>query len=383
MDRAKINEQLMRAGGIVRLEPAHVGRFYTDGNRMGQQSPRASKPSYYRPERWIVSSTLAANPPGIPSGGISRCATLGTRGARPTLRELLADTELGPRLLGARRYTAHDGAFRVLIKILDAFEPIPFHVHADDAFVTRNPGVYPSENFGKDEAYHFLDAPKGFSPYTHIGLHPGVTVKQLIAAMRRGVDHLLELSPAGYQNYGEGFHVNAGMLHRPGSALTLEVQQPSDVYTFFQTEFCGRKQPENVLHPGFSSLEEAAENVIRWDANRVKGVLDRIRLMPVKVPGMSRGGRAEWIFPPTMSRKFSGMRVSVDATMKLRFDEPFAVFVWSGRGTLGGHACNGARGWLGARDEFFVGAEAASRGVDVRNDGDSPLVMFVIFAARL
>lgn len=384
MNHHHLREQLDRRGDIVALEPQIVGRFYGDGNRLGQRGPGAPPPPYHKPERWIGSSTPASNPPRIPSGGVSACADVADEGRPVMLKALVADADLGPRLLGEARHKAHGGAFRVLIKLLDAVCPIPFHVHADDDFVRANPGVYPSETFGKDEAYHFLDAPKGQCPYTHVGVHAGVTARDVVTAMRRSTDHVIELSPGALQNFGEGFYVRAGLFHRPGTALTLEIQQPSDVYTFFQTDFGGQPLAPEVLCPGFDSIEQAAERVVNWPLNLKPGLLESVRLRPTAVEGIGRtGGAAEWIYPPTATDKFSGMRLTVTTAMGVRFDEPCVLFVWKGRGTLNGRSIAGGGGPVGEADEFFVGHAAATRGLELKNTGDGPLVVFALFAARV
>lgn len=368
---------------IVRLEPQLVGRFYRDGGRMGQALPDASRP-YNIPERWIGSSTAAANPPGIPPGGLSLCAELGEPGGRPSLKDLLADPEAGPRCLGEARYKKHGGTFRVLVKILDARDTIPFHVHADDVFVATNPTVYPRERFGKDEAYHFLDAPKGVCPYTHVGIYDGVRAKDVLAAMRRGTDHVLELSPPALQRLGEGMSVKAGLLHRPGTALTLEVQQPSDVYTFYQLDFAGEPMPQAMLHPGFASLEEAAERVIRWEANAARNLHETIRLKPSPIHQMTGpGGVGEWVFPPGTLDKFSGLRLTVTGRMTFKVDQPCVLFVWRGRGLMDGRSIDGGGGPPGQADEFFLGHAAVKRGLEIHNLGPDPLVLFAIFAAPI
>ena len=83
----------------------------------------------------------------------------------------------------------------MLVKILDPGQPIPFHLHATDAQVKRSPRRFHGHRFGKDEAYYFLDAPKGPQPYTHVGLYGGVTRAQLSQALRHGPERALELSP--------------------------------------------------------------------------------------------------------------------------------------------------------------------------------------------
>lgn len=373
---------LDRLADVIRLEPQIVGRFYGDGNRLRQRGAAAPTPAYFKPERWIGSSTRAVNPPTIPSGGLSRCEGLTPGGEKNSLRDLLADAEVGPRLLGEKRHAKHSGEFRVLLKILDALHPIPLHVHADDAFVQSKRSVYPAERFGKDEAYYFLERPKGLCPYTHVGVYPGVGVRELLAARKRGTDHLLELTRPAYQEYHHGMLVRAGLLHRPGTALTLEIQQPSDVYTMIQTDFGGVPLHPAALHPGFKSIEAAAERVVNWKMNLRPNIVEECTLKPVPVQGsLSRGGRAEWIYPPDTCKKFSGMRLGVDTRMTLRFDSPFLLFVWEGRGTFYGRRIDGGRGAAGHHDEFFVGDAASRRGVEIVNKGDRSLTAFVIFAA--
>jgi len=373
--------QLDPLGDIVPLVPQIVGRFYGDGNRLGQRPVGAPVPAYYSPERWIGSSTPATNPPGIPPGGLSCCA-FGSPESTPTLKSLLADPDLGPRLLGEERFAKHRGEFRMLLKLLDARYPIPFHVHADDRFVSSHANVYPNERFGKDEAYYFLDSPKGDCPYTHLGLYPGVTPKDVLTAMRRGTDHVIELSPGALQRIGEGSITRAGLLHRPGTALTLEIQQPSDVYTMFQTDFGGQPLPPAAMHPGFKSPEEAIA-VVNWEDNLKPRLLESARLQPRPVDPPISGGQAHWIYPPDVSTKFSGMRLIVESMMTIKPRQACVLFVWRGQGTLDGRPLHGGGGPVGRADEFFIGQRAASRGIEIRSTGSEPLTAFVLFAAAL
>ncbi|MCC5831087.1 MAG: hypothetical protein JJU36_16720 [Phycisphaeraceae bacterium] len=380
MNAFDLERRLDAQNDLLPLTPLIMGRFYGDGNRLGQRAQDAPKPPYFTPERWIASSTPAVNPPGIPGSSLSTCPTLD---GSPTLKEILADPQLGPRLLGEDRFQRHGGNFQVLIKLLDAAYPIPFHVHADDRFVTANPKVYPAERFGKDEAYHFLDVAKGNCPYTHVGVHPGVGAKEVIDALRTSTDHVIETSPGALQRYGEGFFVPAGMLHRPGTALTLEIQQPSDVYTMFQLDFGGEPLAPEALHPGFESLEEAAERVINWEQNARAGLLDTLRLTPRPWPSPTCGGQVDWVFPPEICAKFSGLRLTVDGTMKFAARDCCALYVWRGRGTINGIEVRGGGGPVGENDELFVGRRAAEGGLELTCTGDEPLVVFALYAAPL
>src|SRR5207244_7509660 len=130
------------------------------------------------------------------------------------------------------------------------------------------------------------EAPKGPWPYTHVGLREGATRRDVIEAARKRPDYALELSPAIYQEFGQGFFVPAGVPHRPGTALTLEIQQPSDVYTLLETHAGGKRISPQPMHPGFKSLDEAFEVIdIRVSQEVGKRGHDRLS------PRVSRGNR--------------------------------------------------------------------------------------------
>ena len=380
MNVKKSEESLDRQQDIVRLAPHIVERFYADFNRLGQRPADSTANTGNQPERWIGSSTKVSCTKPEDSTGLSTCPDL----ENITLKALLADQQTGPRLLGEERFTKHKGSFRVLIKLLDALSPIPLHVHANDAYIQKNPETYPGEQFGKDEAYHFLDSSKGPCAYTHLGLHHGVDAKTLIAAMRKGTDHVVELSPVAPQIFGEGYMVKAGLLHRPGTALTLEIQQPSDVYALFQTDILNKPISVDILHPGFESIEAAAETIVEWEVNANPKLLANNRLRPTKASGFAQeGGKTEWIFPPGASTKFSGLRVTVESTVTLKVNQPMVLYVWKGKGTLNGRPIDGRGGPAGNSDEFFIGVSAAKAGLELTNSGDTPLVAFAMFAQSI
>jgi mannose-6-phosphate isomerase class I len=296
----------------------------------------------------------------MPGGGMSMLAGA----TRPvSLRDAIRAAP--ETMLGAELAAAHGAEFRVLVKILDPGEPIVFHLHATDAQVQGMPQHFRGHRFGKDEAYYFLDCdPKGPVPYTHAGLHEGVTRRDLSDALRRGPRHALELSPSFHQECGYGFFVPAGVPHRPGTALTLEVQQPSDVYTLLSP------MSARQMHPGFKSIDEAFELIDIEQSHRVGKLTDN-RLTPATERAGAEGEVAT-IFPEEVCRKFAGRRVRVSGSMTYAEPTPFVLLVWRGRGTLNGRRA--ARG-----DEFFVAFDAARQGVEVVNAGDEVLEIFTFF----
>lgn len=359
----QISRMLDRTHGVLRLRPTFVHRFYPDLARLGQSRLRR-KATQYIPERWIGSSVEAVNPPPIPSGGLSMI-----HGTELSLRDAIAAE---PRLLlGEELLAAHGPEYRVLVKLLDPGEPIVFHLHATDEQVRRMPRHFRGHRFGKDEAYYFLDqVPKGPMPYTHAGLYPGVTPRQLADAVRKGPQHALELSPVLYQTYETGFFMPAGLPHRPGTALTLEIQQPSDVYTLLETRSAGRTLPPQQIHPGFDSLEQALRLVDYERAYEV-GKLKGYQLRPAVVK-RTTAGEIAWVFPPKVCRKFAGQRLRIRTRVTHGYDHPVVMWVWKGQGTLQGMR-------IKPGDEFYIPPQAAAAGLDLRNAGDQVLEVFTFF----
>jgi mannose-6-phosphate isomerase class I len=277
----------------------------------------------------------------------------------------------GEEILGSRHYAAYGADFPILVKILDPGKTIGFHFHARDVDVWKHPRRFGGQRFGKDEAYYFLDAPRGPIPYTHVGLVPGTTPRILADAIASGGGRVLELSPVVYQKIGTGFFVPAGVPHRPGTALTLEVQQPSDVSTMLERESGGRALSEREMYPGFSSLHDALA-FVDYATACDPALLRRYQLTPEPARDAPKsGGREEWIFPPRL-RKFSGKRLVVHRRYESQEDGPYLALVWRGRGRV-----NGVR--VRAGTEFFVIASVAAQRHLYEAEGD-PMEVFKFFS---
>jgi len=356
--------------GILKLKPNYVRRVYKDGGRLAGGAPGATwlpDVKLYRPERWIASCTEATNPYPIPGEGLSRLAD-----SRMTLKE--AFEAAGERLLGPRRYRAHGPEFRVLLKVLDGYTPVPFHFHASDEAVQRDRVHFARHRFGKDEAYYILEGPKGPCPYTHVGLYPGTRLRDVRRALERGGDAVLELSPYFLQRWGEGFFVPGGVVHRPGTAFTLEIQQPSDISIRLQGRIDGRKLTPEEQHAGFDTLDEALKH-LDLALSTQRDILDRYRIVPRRVSRKPlRGADEDWIFPPRLCRKFSGKRLRVRSRVTTVERECYALLVWKGAGRVGPHRVR-------AGDEFFVSYEAARAGVAIERERGDVLEVFKCFAA--
>src|SRR2546428_5360781 len=331
--------------GVLPLLPNYVRRLYMDGGRLpisrrlgDTYVPRARM---WRPERWIGSTVPAMNPHPISDEGIGRIDAPGG-----PIKLTAALRMRGRDILGSHAFAAYGPDFPILIKILDPAQTIGFHFHARDEDVWAHPARFGGQRFGKDEAYYFLDAPKGPIPYTHVGLFPGTTRRVLAEAIAAGGGRVLELSPVIHQRIGEGFFVPAGVPHRPGTALTLEGQEPPDVYTMLERESGGRILTAPEMEPGFASIDQALA-FVDFEAACDPALVTRCSLRPEPVRGrIMRGVRAEWIFPPRL-RKFSGKRLGARTRFESVEGSPYVALAWRGRGPIHGIRIRAGAGYRG------------------------------------
>ncbi len=166
------------------------------------------------------------------------CVSEGYEGLTlPRLIEKYGVGLMGERIL--QRYGSH---FPLLVKFIDACEPLSVQVHPDDA-LAQSLGM----PFGKSEMWYVADVKPGAS---------------LVAGFREDVDpavfeQLLAdgtlLTKANVYNThpGDAFYIPAGTLHSIGAGnLIIEIQQTSGatyrVYDFDRTDAQGRKRELHV-----------------------------------------------------------------------------------------------------------------------------------------
>ena len=367
----RVDTVLAEAEGFLKLKPNFVTRYYMDHGRLGLGAEPGdtyrAEVNRWVPERWIASTVEAAHVNPAPGEGLS---FLDVSGEPLTLREAIQAR--AAEILGEDLTTKYGAGFPVLNKILDPHYPIVFHFHARDEDVWNHPEHFSRHRRGKEEAYYFLPRPKGPVPYTHLGLFPGVTRDDLTRAVARGGEHALELSPVAPQVFEQGMYVPSGVPHRPGTALTLEIQQPSDVSLHLDWEFMGRRKTPEQTHPGFASVEESLQ-FVDLERSTVPEILEANRLIPERIDGVGgSGGEQHWIFPPRVTPKFSGKRVRVEEQLALRESLPYALLVWSGEGELEGRP-------IAAGDEFLVTEARAAVPHRLRRSGKDRLEVFMLF----
>lgn len=292
----------MSAAPLI-LPPNQFPRFYAGGARIDRLRGVPAGPDH-RPEDWIGSTTTAF---GEDPAGLSRVAD--GRLVRDLVR---ADPEglLGPAHV--RRYGADPG---LLVKLLDAGERLPVHLHPGRRFAHERFG----SAWGKTEAWLILSAEPGAT--VHVGLREPVDPQTL----RRWVDeqdadrmlaalHELPAEP------GSAILVPAGTLHAIGAGiLLLEVQEPTDLSVLVEWRRFG--------------VDTGAEHLqLGWDA--ALAATDRAALDPGALVTRPADAPVARLLPPAADPYFRAERVRPGGG-QTRLEPSFAVLVvLDGEGTL-------------------------------------------------
>jgi len=132
--------------------------------------------------------------------------------------------EYGVALLGTAPWARYGDRFPLLVKLLDAAQPLSLQVHPDDAYALRHESA--SGHLGKTEAWWVLEARPGATVWW--GFSRPVARAEVQRAGESGdwAGLLRELPVAG----GDVVVNPAGTVHALGAELTVyEVQQASDL----------------------------------------------------------------------------------------------------------------------------------------------------------
>jgi hypothetical protein len=270
-----------------------------------------------------------------------------------------------------------------LAKIFDYSTRLPLHLHQRSehaALVGRRP---------KEEAYYFPPGVEmGPHPECFLGVHPSVAQGGNRALLLPHLqdwnsDLILQHSVAFLQVSEQGFHVPAGVLHAPGSALTIELQEDSDVFAMLQALNAGKIISKELLWKDVRTSDRETKGerfileLIDWETNADPYFYDNHHLSPQLIEeSRQEGGEEYWIYYNTP--KFSGKKLVVrPGCSYLTTDAGIHnVLVWSGSGSYGGLP---VRGGDPALDEVLVTHERAVGGVEVRNTGQEDMLMIKFF----
>src|SRR3954447_7232742 len=379
--RDLVERALADRNGILRLQPARGARdFLPRGRRLGlPEDAYALGERGAICERWLASTTEADNRVGRPDEGLSFLALDGDD--RLTLRDAVAAAPA--EIMGEAYAATHDGLGR-LAKIFDYATRLPFHLHQRQqhaSLVGRN---------SKDEAYYFPPGVEmGPHPESFLGLQPWMAdepnhERLLPHLVDWDSDRILQHSAAYLQVAEQGFHIPSGVLHAPGSAITIELQEDSDVFAMLQALNAGRIISKDLLWKDVRPEDREAHgerfilDLIDWETNADPEFYEHRHLEAVPVTGAEPqpGGEVHWIYYGTS--KFSGTRIVVrpGATFRSVSAGVHNLLVWRGSGTIGGVQVEGGNP---DRDELLIAHHRATAGVEIRNTGRDDLQVLAFF----
>jgi hypothetical protein len=377
--QAIVESALTEGSGILRLEPAWVARdFLPPGKRLGLKDEEYDVGGRgWICERWIGSTTKADNRISPPDEGLSYVKI---EGNRITLKE--AVEVAGPTIMGDDYAKTHAGLGR-LAKIYDFGARIPFHIHQrkeDAAKLGHNP---------KEEAYYFPeDVDLGPHPETFFGVHPYIVqqnkIDLLLPFLKEWKDDLILQHSRAYLNVrGEGFHLPSGVLHAPGTALTIELQEDSDVFAMLQALNAGKVISKELLYKDVTPDdraklgERAVLEQVDWEISGDPYFYENRHTPPVVVMETQQpGGEEHWIYYNTT--KFSGKRLVVKPGQSFQSIDRgvYNILVWRGKGVYGGHEVEGLNF---EKDELLISHDRAARPLQVENTGTDDLIIFKFF----
>lgn len=381
--------------GVVRLAPCWVPRsFLMPGGRLKLHPDDLYAYGAHRggiDERWFSSTTKAANGPLTADDEGLSYVVLDDGGAeddRMLLKE--AVEEIGDELLGADVMAEH-GGWNILCKFFDNLGPIPHHMHQMDEHAQK------VNQKGKPEAYYFppqYNYKENNFAYTFMGLEPGTTQDDVRACLERwsqGDNGILYHSKAYKLKPGTGWHIPAGVLHAPGSAVTYEPQVNSDVFGMFQSMVEGREVPWGLLVKDVPEEHhhdlDYIIGMLDWEKNIDPHFMQNRFFEPEPVRDLEamrgEGYEEKWVSYSTDYFSAKELTVLPGRTVKIKDAHAYGMILTQGRGKIGvwdAHTPSMIRFGKLTADEYFVTRSRAEEGVAITNASRSEnLVMLKHF----
>jgi len=196
-------------------------------------------------------------------------------------------------------------------------------------------------------------------------------------------DKILQHSFAYQQNPGDGFHVPSGTLHAPGSALTIELQEDSDVLAMMQAKVGSTFVSKDMLYKDvrpedkLKYAEKIILEMINWEVNGDPYFYENRHTPPVLITdSQNEAGEEYWIFYNT--KKFNGKKLVVRPGKKyfVKDNGVYNILVWKGKGKFNGLDIEGGNF---DQDELLICHNRAVEGVTVENTGSRDMIIYKFF----
>jgi mannose-6-phosphate isomerase len=151
--------------------------------------------------------------------------------------EELVEVYMG-ELVGEKVYEQFGPEFPLLIKFIDANEPLSVQVHPDDATAAQRHHAY-----GKTEMWHVIDAEPNAELI--VGFRKETNLTEMLEHIESNT--LKDILNVEQVKAGESYFIPAGCIHAIGKGLLIaEIQQTSDIT--YRVYDWGRSLPNRPLH---------------------------------------------------------------------------------------------------------------------------------------
>ena len=246
--------------------------------------------SDHRPEEWLAATVARAGEPGVGP-------------ARTVDGRLFADV-VAADLHGWVGDLGPDTG--VLVKLLDAGQRLPVHVHPDRDFASSHLGC----GYGKTEAWYVLAADEGAT--VHLGWTEDVDPEELAERRdRQDSAWMLERLHQVPVRGGDGILVPAGQPHAIGAGVfVVEAQEPTDFSIVLEWSVTTASREESHLDLGFDTAMGALSHraLAPGGARRAAPAPARRRAVRRADALPARAGRS--LLPPRRARAALGLRVA-------------------------------------------------------------------------
>ena len=241
----------------IPLPPNVIDHFYRGGERIAElrglaaSADRAGRSdgAMRRPEEWLASTVIRW---GTTGSGLTDLGVLGR------LDELVtADPQ---SWLGAAHVARWGASPALLVKLLDAGERLPVHVHPTRRFAADHLGC----PFGKTEAWVVLDVPSGGGT-VFVGTTRPVRREEWAELVdAQATDAMLDLLHSVTVNAGDGVLVPSSTPHCiDAGVFIVELQEPTDFSVLLEWDGFDLDGPaDGHLGLGF----DVALDAVRTDA---------------------------------------------------------------------------------------------------------------------
>ncbi|WP_382306708.1 class I mannose-6-phosphate isomerase [Herbiconiux sp. UC225_62] len=297
------------------LAPNLIDHFYRGGDRIARLRG-IEQTSDFQPEEWLAATVSRADQGDI---GLAR-----TEGGE-LLRDLVAADPaawVGPDHADAA--SASDTG--ILVKLLDARQRLPVHVHPSRAFAASHLDC----PYGKTEAWFVLDAEPGSA--VHVGWKEAVDRDEL-DRRRDAQDSEWMLSRMNRieVSRGMGVLVPAGTVHAIDAGIFVaEVQEPTDFSIVLEWSITTSTREESHLGLGFDAVMPAV-STDALGADALAALVSRSDLD-------ARSDRAESMLAPAADPYFRVLHAA-PSTRGVPIAAGFSVvLVLAGDGVIAGDA---------------------------------------------